>query len=313
MYLATLKTVGGLVLLTLGAELLVRAAVSLAHRGGLSPLVIGLTVVSVGTSMPELVVSLDAVIRGSEALGVGNIVGSNISNIALILGLAALVRPMTVTAQVVRRDGPVLLAVSVLLIILIQDGRLGRLEGLLLTTGSVGYVGYNVWAAQGASDTLQEKIAERRSAQQPLLKDLGWLVLGLGGLIAGADVLVEGAVQIAHGFRVPQVVIGLSVVAVGTSLPELATSLLAAYRGEGDIAIGNAVGSSILNILGILGLTAVIKPVSTVSLTFLELGAMVGTALLVLPFFRSEFTLNRGEGGLLVFAYVAYVLALFLG
>lgn len=313
MSLSVLKTGGGILLLTVGAELLVTASASLARRVGLSPLVIGLTVVSFGTSMPELVVSVDSVLRSTEAVGLGNVVGSNISNIALILGLAALVRPMRVQAQVIRQDVPILVAVSLLLVGLVLDGELGHLDGALLTAGVVGYLGYSVWAAGDPSTALEEEYDQGLPPQRTLGAEVGFLGLGLGGLVLGADLLVEGAVHVANVFQVPQMVIGLSVVAVGTSLPELATSVLAARRGEGDIAIGNAVGSSILNILGILGLTATIFPLSTAGLTVLELGTMVGVAVLVLPLLRSGFTLSRQEGGLLLLVYLAYLVVLFLG
>lgn len=313
MYIAILKIAGGLVLLTLGAELLVRAAVSLARRLGLSPLVIGLTVVSVGTSLPELVVSLDAAFQGNAALGIGNVVGSNISNIALILGLAALVRPMQVEAQVVRVDGPILVATSLLLVGMVLDQGLGHLDGVLLSLGVVGYVVYNVWAARKEPKVVHKEFDVGIPSQRSLGRDLGFLVLGVAGLVAGADVLIGGALHVARILEVPQIVVGLTVVAVGTSLPELATSVMAAHRGKGDIAIGNAVGSSIFNILGILGVTAVVHPLSTASLTAVELVVMVGVAVLVLPLLYSHYTLSRTEGGLLLLAYFGYLSFLVLG
>lgn len=300
-------------LLTVGAEFLVRAAASMARRVGLSALVIGLTVVSIGTSLPELVVSLDAVLQGKGALSIGNVVGSNISNIALILGLAALVQPLRVEAQVVRVDGPILVAVSVLLVLLIQDAGLDRVDGVLLSVGVVSYVAFNVWAAQGEPDTVREEYDTGVPNQHAFWRDLVFFGFGLGGLIGGADLLVGGAVHVARVLELSQVVIGLTVVAVGTSLPELATSVLAAYRGSGDIAIGNAVGSSIFNILGILGVTAAIRPLSTASLSIVELVVMVGVAVLVLPLLRTHFTLSRQEGGVLLLAYVGYVTYLFVG
>lgn len=310
MYHSILQTLGGLVLLTLGAELLVRAAVSIARRVGLSPLVIGLTVVSVGTSLPELVVCVDAALQGNGGLGIGNIVGSNISNIALILGLAALIRPMGVKAQVVRVDGPILVGVSVLLVVLVQDDVLGRLDGVLLSGGVVGYLAYTVWAVREEPGEVREEFDTGIPSQHSLGRDLGFLVLGVGGLVAGADVLVDGAVNVARALKVPQIVIGLTVVAVGTSLPELATSVLASYRGKGDIAVGNAVGSSILNILGILGITTVVQPLSTARLSAVELAVMVGVAVLVLPLLRSHFTLSRREGSVLLLVYLGYLAVL---
>ncbi len=313
MSLPIFKTIGGLVLLTLGAELLVRGAAAFARRCGLSPLVVGLTVVSIGTSMPELVVSVDAAIQGNEAIGIGNIVGSNISNIALILGLAALVRPMDVEAQVVRLDAPILVGVSLLLVVLVLDGRLGGVDGGLLTLGVVGYLSFTVWAARGTSERVHDEVSNVLPSQTSQIWEVGLFVLGIVGLLFGANLLVEGAVRIARLYEVSQLVVGLSVVAVGTSLPELATSVLAAYRGKGTIAIGNAIGSCILNILGILGLTATALPLSTAALSTVELVLMVGVTVLVLPLLRSDFTLSRGEGAGLLTLYIGYMLFLFMG
>ena len=313
MTFSLLQTAGGLILLAIGAELLVRAAAALARRGGLSPLVISLTVVSIGTSMPELVVNLDAAIQNKEAIGLGNIVGSNISNIALILGLAALVRPIDVEAQVVRLDVPILVAVSLLLVVLVMDGGLGGVDGGVLTVGVVAYLGFTVWSARKTSAPIQDEVADLLPVRASMPRNLGFLVVGVGGLMLGAHLLVEGAVRIARLYEVPQLVVGLTVVAVGTSLPELATSLSAAYRGKGTIAIGNAIGSCILNILGILGLTAVMMPLSTAALSSVELILMVGVAVLVLPLLRSGYTLSRAEGAGLLALYLGYMVFLFAG
>lgn len=311
MYLSLLMTVGGIVLLTIGAELLVTGAISLSRRLGLSPLVIGLTVVSLGTSMPELVVSFDSVLRGTEALGIGNIVGSNITNIALVLGLAALVQPLRTEAQILRLDGPILVGVSVLLIVLILDGGLGTLEGGVLAIGVIVYLVYSVKAAQSPETDVQREVSEVLPPRQGIARGIGFLVLGLGGLIFGADILVEGGIYIAQLFGVSNLIVGLTVVAVGTSLPELATTVLAAYRGNGDLAIGNAVGSSILNILGILGFTATVFPLSTVGLSVVELVTMVGVAVLILPLLQPDFTLSRKDGTVLLLVYGFYLYLLF--
>jgi cation:H+ antiporter len=285
-------------------------AASLARRLGLSPLVIGLTVVSIGTSLPELLVSLEAALTGSGDLALGNVVGSNIGNIALILGVAALVRPIVVQAQVVRIEVPVLVAVSLAFVGLMADGSLGRIDGALLLAGIVAYVTYTLHAAQRTGAAVQAEFDEGVPAAHSLLADLGMLAVGLGGLVAGAHLLVNGAVAIAETFGVGPIVIGLTVVAVGTSLPELATSVVAAYRGRGDIAVGNAVGSSIFNLLGILGATVVVQPLSAQALGWVETGVMLGTAVVILPFFRTNWTLSRVEGALLVGAYLAYIGAL---
>ncbi|MEF8938797.1 MAG: calcium/sodium antiporter [Salinivenus sp.] len=304
------QVIGGFVVLTGGAEALVYGAASLARRMGLSPLVIGLTVVSIGTSLPELVVGLEAALAGSGDLALGNIVGSNIGNIALILGLAALVRPISVEAQVVRVDGPILVGASLVFAGLTLDGRLGRVDGGLLVAGIVAYVLYSVWAAQNPSAPVAEAFDDEVPRQHSVALDLVLLLLGLGGLVAGAHLLVTGAVSIAEGLGVGPLLIGLTIVAVGTSLPELATSVVAARRGRGDIAVGNAVGSSIFNILGILGGIVLVQPLSTVALGTLDTGVMLGVSVLILPLFRSDWTLSRREGALLLGCYLAYLGAL---
>lgn len=304
---SVLFILGGFVLLTVAAEALVYGAASLARQFGLSPLVIGLTIVSIGTSLPELLVSLEAAFVGSGDLALGNVVGSNIGNLALILGVAALVRPIAIQAQVVRIEAPVLVVVSVVFVGLIADGALGRLDGALLVVSIVAYVVYTLQVAQQATPAVQEEFEESVPAAHSLTLDVGMLVLGMGGLVAGAHLLVEGAVVLAEMFGVGPIVIGLTVVAVGTSLPELATSVVAAYRGRGDIAVGNAVGSSIFNILGILGVTVVFQPMSTQTLGWMEVGVMLGTAVVIIPLFRTNWTLSRLEGAFLLLSYLAYL------
>jgi cation:H+ antiporter len=308
MALAVLSIAGGLVVLSGGADVLVRGAASLARRLGLTPLVIGLTVVAIGTSLPELVVSLEAVVSGTAAVALGNVVGSNISNIALILGVSALIRPMRVQAQVIRVDSPILVGASLLLVGLLWDGWLGRLDGALLVGGIVSYVVYSVWAARREPARVREEFDEGIPEQQgPWWVDLLLLIAGLVGLIVGGHLLIGGAVTIAERFGVSQIVIGLTIIAVGTSLPELATSVAAARRDEGDIAIGNAVGSSIFNVLGILGVTVVVHPLPTTDLSVVDGAVMVGLALAILPLMYSRSVLSRREGALLVASYVAYV------
>lgn len=307
-----LSILGGFVLLTAAAEALVYGAASLARRFGLSPLVIGLTVVSIGTSLPELLVSLEAVFVGSGDLALGNVVGSNIGNLALILGVAALVRPIAIQAQVVRIEAPVLVLVSAVFVGLIVDGGLSRLDGALLVVSIVAYVAYTLHVAQQAAPAVQAEFEEGMPEAHSLVQDVGMLVLGMGGLVAGAHLLVEGAVVLAEMFGVGPIVIGLTIVAVGTSLPELATSVVAAYRGRGDIAVGNAVGSSIFNILGILGVTVVFQPMSTTTLGWVEVGVMLGTAIVIIPLFRTSWTLSRLEGAFLLLCYLAYLAYLVL-
>lgn len=305
---ATLLILGGVLLLTGGAELLVRGAASTARRFGLAPLVIGLTVVAYGTSTPELIVSVHAALEGNAHLALGNIVGSNIGNLGLILGLAALLSPIRIRAQILRVDVPIMIGVSVLLLGLLADGLLGREEGLLLVGGTILYTVLTLrWtsdeAKEAASDEFDAGVPEQGSAGRDVL----YLAGGLGLLVAGARLLVDGAVTVAEAMGLSSSVIGLTVVAVGTSLPEMATSIVAALRGESDIALGNVVGSNIFNVVGILGLTASLRPVDASGLTWMDSGAMLGFAVLTLPLIWTGYTFSRREGLLFLVLYTAYV------
>jgi cation:H+ antiporter len=312
MVASLLLIAAGLVLLAGGAEALVRGASSLARSLGLSPLVIGLTVVAVGTSLPELVVSLGAALGGSGAVALGNVVGSNISNVALILGVSALLRAVQVQAQIIRIDAPILLGASVLMGLMLLDGQLGRIDGAVLVVGIIAYVWFSVRTARTEPEAIQQEFDEGLPNRHSMWVDIALLASGLGGLVLGAEFLVDGAVVIATAAGISQVVVGLTVVAVGTSLPEMATSVTAAYRGEGDIAVGNAVGSSIFNILGILGVTVLIHPLPRNALSIVDLGVMIGLAAVLLPMMRSEFALSRREGVLLLLVYVVYIVSLLL-
>lgn len=304
----------GLVLLTGGAEGLVRGAASLARRMGLSPLVIGLTVVALGTSMPELVVSVGAALTGVESLALGNVVGSNIANIGLILGVAAVFAPLRVQAQVIRIDMPVLTAVSLAVAGLLLDGRVSRLDGALLTTGLIVYVVMTVrWARAEPEGIVQAEFDRGVPAPRRWGYDVVLLSIGLAALVGGAEVLVDGAITLARQLHVSDTVIGLTVVAIGTSLPELATSLVAAWRREGDIAVGNVVGSCIVNLLGILGVTALVHPLGVGGLGMLDGAVLLGLTVVLLPFMRTGFVLSRPEGGLLLMGYVGYLAVLIAG
>lgn len=309
MLIVSLMMGGGLLLLTGGADALVRGTTSIARRVGISPLVIGLTVVALATSLPELLVSVGASLRGSPGVALGNVVGSNIANIGLILGAAAVLGPISVQAQVIRFDAPILVACSLGMIALGLDGTISRIDGILLVTALVGYVVFNIRLArqEPEAEALQEEYGEGLAQERPLWQASLFSLGGLAGLLFGADLLVDGAVKVAASFGIPDAVVGLTIIAVGTSLPELATSVAAAYRGEGDIAIGNAVGSSIFNLLGILGATTIIHPLDARSIGMEDALVMTGFAVLVLPLLRSDVTLSRREGALLLIAYAAYI------
>ena len=301
--------IGGLVLLAVGAEGLVRGSSALALRFGITPLVIGLTVVAFGTGSPELVVSVQAAYRGESGIALGNIVGSNISNVALILGLSAIARPMKVRSELIKREVPLMIAVTVGLCLLLLDGLVSRLEGLLLVISSIAYTTFAYIAARRdrsafVAEEFKEALTETRRA---VWLDMLFVFMGFVFLLAGANLLLTGAVVVAERFGVSQVVIGLTIIAIGTSLPELATSLMASLKREPDVAFGNAIGSNILNILLILGVVALIRPIETKELRIVDIGALVASAMILLPLMWRGFVLNRWEGALLLAAYVAYL------
>jgi cation:H+ antiporter len=300
---------GGFILLYGGAEALVRGGSGLARRAGLTPLVVGLTIVAFGTSSPELAVSIRAALRGGGDMAVGNVLGSNIANIGLILGIAALIRPVRVNLRILRIDAPIVLGISLLLILMLHDASIGRFGGAVLATGLVVYVAFSIRQARAevAAETFEAAIP--RGAE----KWIGNLALAIGGLavlIAGATLFVRGAVILAHQAGISEAVVGLTIVALGTSLPELATSVIAAMRGKGDIAVGSIVGSNIFNVLGILGVTALIAPIGAAGIGPVDKLVFLAAALVILPFMRSEFTVSRIEGGALLLGYFGYIIYL---
>ena len=300
---------GGLVLLATGAEGLVRGSSALALRFGVTPLVVGLTVVAFGTGSPELFVSVQAALKGESGIALGNIVGSNISNVALILGLSAVARPMKVRSELIKREVPVMIAVTVGLCLLLLDGLLSRLEGLLLVIGSIAYTSLAYMAARRdrsalVAEEFKDALTEPRRAAWI---DSLFVLMGFVFLLAGANLLLMGAVVVAQQFGVSQVVIGLTIIAIGTSLPELATSVVASVKREPDVAFGNVIGSNILNILLILGVAALIRPIETQGLRVFDIGALVASAVILFPLMWRGWVLNRWEGALLLAAYVAYL------
>jgi cation:H+ antiporter len=309
MLVPILYILAGLVLLAFGAEGLVRGSSSVALRLGVTPLVIGLTIVAFGTGTPELLVSVEAATSGNSGMALGNIVGSNISNIALILGCAALARPMRVRSVLLRREVPLMIAVTLLLCVMLLDGGLGRVDGAILLAGSIAYtVGAYAFAKR---DRNREVAAEFANAMPEVTRapwlDALFIVGGLAALMLGAKLLVSGATVVAEALGMSQVVIGLTVVAIGTSMPELATSVVAAMKDEADVAFGNVLGSNILNILCILGLVALIRPFGTEGLATLDLVVLAGSAIVLLPLMWRGAILNRWEGAVLLAGYAAYL------
>jgi cation:H+ antiporter len=306
----------GVALLVGGAELLVRGAARLARALGLSPVVIGLTVVAFGTSAPELAISLQSARAGQADIALGNAVGSNIFNVLLILGLSATLRALSVSARLVRLDVPLMAATALLLCALAWDGRVSRLDGALLALGLAGYVGWTIVQSRRESAATLRAYEEEYGAQQgSSLVNVGLLALGLVLLVQGSRLLLEAAVTLARGLGMSELVIGLTIVAAGTSLPEVATSVLATLRGERDIAVGNVVGSNIFNVLAVLGLTSLVNPagvpVAPAALAF-DLPVMLAVSLACLPIFASGHRIDRWEGALFLFYYVAYTTYLVL-
>ncbi|KFJ90339.1 sodium:calcium antiporter [Pseudomonas sp. 1-7] len=312
--------IAGLVLLVAGAEVLVRGAAKLAAQFGIPPLIIGLTVVAFGTSAPETAVSVQAALDGSGDLAIGNVVGSNIANVLLILGMTALVAPLIVSRQLIRLDVPIMIGASLLTFGLAWDGSLSRLDGALLFAGVLTYTGFLIYSARkdkGGDDDEFAKEFGLDEAPKPYAWaiNLGLIIAGLVLLVTGSNFLVEGAVTLARALGISELVIGLTVVAIGTSLPELATSILAAIKGERDIAVGNIVGSNIFNLLCVLGLASLVSPaaisVSPNALAF-DFPVMIAVAVACLPIFFAGYRINRWEGLLFLAYYVAYTLYLIL-
>jgi len=314
MLLSFVTLAAGLVALVAGAELLVRGASALALRWRISPLVVGLTVVAYGTSSPELAVSTEAAWSGRADIALGNVVGSNIFNVLFILGASALASPLSVAGPLLRRDIPLMIGTSFLLPLLALDGSLGRVDGTLLLAGAVGYTLWCVAAGrrehpQPERSAPSEQHAAVDSVGGPWWGQVGSAAAGLLLLALGAHWLVEGAVAIARGWGLSELVIGLTIVAAGTSLPEAATSIVASLRGRRDIAVGNVVGSNIFNILAVLGSSAVVAShgvgVSGEAMR-LDIPVMIATACVCLPVFLTGRCIARWEGGLFLAYYVAY-------
>lgn len=303
-----------MLLLYLGGEGLVRGASSLALRLRVSPLVIGLTVVAFGTSAPELAVSVEASLGGVSDIALGNVIGSNIANIGLILGVTALVRATQVEARILKIDVPLMIVASLILVGVLRDGELSRLEGGLLVVSLITWIGFTAFEARSESEAVQREFAT--GMPQSPSSTLIAIVLVLGGLAAlvvGGRLLIDAAVELASSMGVSQAVIGLTIVAVGTSLPEFAASVVAAVRGQGDIAVGNVVGSNLFNILGVLGVAAVVEPLRSGHVDEVTLAVFVGMAVVIAPLLYTEMELSRREGAGLLLVYGLYIAWLLAG
>lgn len=302
MLLDILLIIIGVALVLKGADFLTEGASALARRMHVPEIVIGLTIVAAGTSAPELFVSVVSALNGTPDLAVGNVVGSNTMNCMLIVGCAAMVAPMTISRSTVRKDIPFAVMASILLTCIALDNYLGRIDGIILLLGFVVFMAYTLLQAKNGQAEPQTEVRQLN----PWLSVL-FLVIGLAMLVAGSNVFVDSASSVAAALGVSEGVIGLTVVAGGTSLPELATSVVAARKGQSAIAIGNVIGSNVFNILMILGLTAVISPLQIEGITTIDMAVMLISVILVWLFSFTRFTVERWEGALLVIGYLVYL------
>lgn len=309
--------IAGLVLLVVGAELLVRGSSKLAAILGIAPLIIGLTIVAYGTSAPEMAVSVMSSLAGQADIAVGNVIGSNIFNVLFILGISALVSPLVVTRQLIRSDVPIMIGVSILMLFFGLDGKIGRVDGIILFVGGVVYTLSLIYQGSKQKNNSESENDEfdraygNPEARSPIVwvKNLAFILGGLCLLVLGSRWLVDSAIAIARTFGVSELLIGLTIVAAGTSLPELATSVIATIRGERDIAVGNVLGSNIFNILAVLGLSAIVSPDGinfSSSVIQFDAPVAIAVAFACLPIFYSGQKIDRWEGFLFIAYYFAY-------
>ena len=302
---------GGVGVLYFGAEWLVRGSARLATSVGVSPIVLGLTVVSMGTSAPELVVSLVAALGGNGDLAIGNVMGSNLANIGLVLGISAIAKPLHVSGRVVTREVPVMLMITALLLPVIWDLQISRVEGLALLVVLCAYLAFVFRTAKDEDEEVlceYEQFAKEAVGLTPwaAARDLALITMGIGALVLGAFAIRESAIALAEAMGISELVIGRTLVSIGTSLPELATSLVATWRGEADIAVGNIIGSNVFNIAAILGITATVSPLPvSPEVLRLEFPAVVIMSVLLVPIVRANLTIRRTEGVVLLGSYLA--------
>ncbi len=299
----------GLAALYIGADLLIRGASRLARDLGVNALVIGLTVVAMGTSMPELLVGVVASVRDSGDIAIGNVVGSNIANIALILGIGAMIRPIRVQMRLLVREVPLMILATMAFYVLALDQSLQRWDGAILLVGFVAYTLYLLKGARMEPPAIEVEYQKFVPSGGTLSSHILLTVLGLGTLLGGAQMVVSGASEAARFLGISELAVGLTVVAIGTSLPELATAIAASVQDEGDILVGNVVGSNVFNVLAVLGTSSLARPLHIAqSVIFVEAPVMIVVSILLLPFVWSTLRVTRSEGVILVAAYVAFVI-----
>ena len=307
--LITLYIIGGLVLLYFGADWLVKGAMTLALNLGLSPLIVGLTVVALGTSVPEALVSVQAAIGHQGGIAIGNVVGSNILNIAMILGLSALSTPLKVDSHLVKADVPLLSGATFMLVVLLEDFHISRMEGTFLLLCIVGYIVGNIMTVKKTTPE-EDKIEGMEIPEDPgnnFWRDIALLIVGIITLGFGSNFLVTGAVDLARLWGLSEALIGLTIVSIGTGTPELATALMAAYRKSADLAIGNAVGSNLFNIMFVLGLAGLVAPLDAIGINSSDLYVMLAVTILLLPTVLTGRVLDRKEGFLFLAIYFGYL------
>ncbi|MCI5048905.1 MAG: calcium/sodium antiporter [Rickettsiales bacterium] len=306
--------IGGLLMLVLGGEALVRSSVSLANSIGIPIIIISLTIVSLGTSAPEMVISIMAVTEGHPDIALGNVIGSNIANILLAMGLTALVFPITTNPDITKRDGMLMVLVTVIMVIFVLGGEIARFEGIILLGILVGYL-FNLFrrTKKTPDPELIEELTEEAQFSYPTMMAVPMLLLGFGLLLFGADILVAGASDMASAFGVSEAVIGATIVAIGTSAPEVVTCVVAAYRKHSEVAVGNIVGSNLFNIAAVLGVAATISPIE-VAQQFIDIDIwiMLGVSALLIPMMMTDKRITRLEGGFLFTGYLAYILYQYL-
>ena len=305
----TIYIIGGLILLYFGANWLVQGAITLSLHLGLSPLIVGLTVVALGTSLPEALVSVQAAIGHQGGIAIGNVVGSNILNIALILGLSAFFNPLKVDSHLVKADIPLLAGATFMLVVLLEDFHISRMEGAFLLLCIVGYVAGNIMTVKRTSpeENKIEGVEVPEDHRKNLWRDISFLFIGLIALAFGSNFLVTGAVDLARIWGLSEALIGLTIVSIGTGTPEMATALMAAYRKRSDLAIGNAVGSNLFNIMFVLGIAALVAPLDGKGISSIDLYVMLGVTFLLLPTVWTGRILDRKEGFLFLAIYVGYL------
>ena len=307
--LIALYITGGLVMLYFGADWLVNGAITLSLHFGLSPLIVGLTVVALGTSVPEALVSVQAAIGHQGGIAIGNVVGSNILNIAMILGLSALINPLKVNSHIVKADVPLLVGATFMLVVLLEDFHISRMEGAFLLLCIAGYVVGNIMTVKKTTPE-ENKIAGLevpKDTGKTLWRDIGLLIVGIITLGFGSNFLVKGAVDLARIWGLSEALIGLTIVSIGTGTPELATALMAAYRKSADLAIGNAVGSNLFNIMFVLGLAGLVAPLDAKGINSSDLYVMLAVTILLLPTVWTGRVLDRKEGFLFLAIYIGYL------